>query len=228
MYAFLQLFFTKYSKYASLPFHIAAESYGGRYAPLFADKIWQENKKLSLSRYAAGAMVPKHINLESILLGNGLTEPQTQFASVPDFACRGPYAIFEPDSATCQTLDSKAETCAKMIGACYSTNSRLACLPANLFCWSSLYSDAQRTGLNLYDVRKKWCVKTSSRDYSAREVLTPLPPLTQRQEPRRRRTPLLPRRGVRSEVHEPPFDQGSLLGTTRDRVRGLQHGGQPG
>jgi len=163
-YAFLQLFFAKFDKFASNDFHIAAESYGGRYAPLFAAKIHEKNQALQSSRFVnTNNMAPKHIQLASVMLGNGLTEPQTQFASVPDYACKGKYAIFEEDSPTCTKLYSKASTCASLIGSCYSSNSRFTCLPAALYCWSGLYTDAQQSGLNLYDVRRK-CDRAEDKD----------------------------------------------------------------
>ena len=39
VYAFLQLFLNRYPEYASAPFHLAAESYGGTYAPNIASVI---------------------------------------------------------------------------------------------------------------------------------------------------------------------------------------------
>ena len=38
---------------------------------------------------------------------------------------------------------------------CDKLDSRLACVPASLFCWGSLYGPAQQTGVNLYDVRRQ-------------------------------------------------------------------------
>jgi cathepsin A (carboxypeptidase C) len=156
VYAFLQLFFAKFDEYASSPFTIAAESYGGRYSPLYASKIYTENKKIAArSASVQTAMAPKAINLESIMIGNGLTDPLIQFPSTADYLCDSKYGLFEEDSQECSNLKSKAATCSNLISNCYKYNSRLTCLPAALYCWSGLYTDAQNSGRNLYDLRKK-------------------------------------------------------------------------
>ena len=152
VYAFLQLFFARFSEYADSPFSIAAESYGGRYAPLYASKIHTENKALVNT---ASVMSPKKINLESIMIGNGLTDPRVQFPSTAEYLCDKKYGLFEKGSQECATLESKAKTCSSLIEQCYKLDSRLTCLPAALYCWSGLYSDAQNSGRNLYDTRKK-------------------------------------------------------------------------
>lgn len=141
VYAFLELFLTRYPKYAKTPFHIAAESYGGTYAPNFASVIHKRNKELALR--------PKSdivkINLASVMLGNGLTDPFIQDVTIPDFACDGPYPIFDnPNGPECNSLRSKAGTCQRLIQSCYNYNSRFACVPAALYCNSQLYGPIQR------------------------------------------------------------------------------------
>lgn len=163
VYAFLNMFFAKFQEYADAPFSIAAESYGGRYAPLIASKIYNENKKRKSEAAMHGLETPKTINLATIMIGNGLTDPKVQFASVYDYACNSKYAIFEPDSAECNKLQTKAQTCTNLIDQCYKYNSRLTCTPAGLYCWSSMYGDAQDSGLNLYDVRRK-CDRSPDKD----------------------------------------------------------------
>lgn len=156
VYAFLSLFFAKFPEYSESPFTIAAESYGGRYAPLYAAKIHAENKKIKAQKELGiqTTFSPKTINLESIMIGNGLTNPKIQFPAVVDFACDGKYALWKKDSPECVKLTSKAKTCASLIDQCYKYDSRLTCFPAALYCWSGMYSDAQQSGRNLYDVRK--------------------------------------------------------------------------
>lgn len=141
VYAFLELFVTRFPKYARLPFHIAAESYGGTYAPNIASVIYKKNKEL------AAAPNPKlaRINLASVILANGITDPYIQMASVPDYACNGPYPIYDdPEGPQCVALRTKVPTCQRLIKSCYDYGSRLTCVPAALYCWSQLFGPLQR------------------------------------------------------------------------------------
>ncbi|GLB35555.1 putative peptidase S10 family protein [Lyophyllum shimeji] len=166
VYAFLQLFLDRFPKYSKQPFHIAAESYGGTYAPNFANIIYQENKKLGL------APVPhlKHINLASIVLANGLTDPYIQFASIPDYVCEGPYPVYkDPQGPECQSLRAKVPTCQRLIQSCYRFNSRFTCFPAMVYC-STIFGSLQQTGLNPYDVRRK-CDRAKDGDLCYKQLL---------------------------------------------------------
>lgn len=140
VHAFLQLFLGRFSNYADAPFHIAAESYGGTYAPNIASVIHKENQALAAaSALAAPTLDLIHINLASVMLGNGITDPYVQFASVPDWACEGPYAVYDdPDGPECQALRTKVPTCQRLVKSCYDFNSRLTCVPALLYCNSQL------------------------------------------------------------------------------------------
>ncbi|PWY99086.1 hypothetical protein BCV70DRAFT_123712 [Testicularia cyperi] len=165
VWAFLQLFFSKFPEYSKLPFTAAGESYAGTYLPNIASTIHKKNKNLALARYAQPELAPKHINLETVMIGNGLTAPQYQFPSVPDYACGADnkYRLFDPDSSTCATLKQQAATCKSLIDSCQKYNSRFTCTPAALYCWSRLYGPAQETGKNLYDVRKS-CDRSPDKD----------------------------------------------------------------
>ncbi|KAI9448816.1 Alpha/Beta hydrolase protein [Lactarius psammicola] len=152
VYAFLELFVTHFHKYAHLPFHIAAESYGGTYAPNIASVINKKNKEL----VAAPSPELAKINLASVILANGITDPYVQMASIPDYACNGPYPVYDdPDGPQCVSLRKKVSICQRLIKSCYNFSSRLTCVPAALYCWNQLFGPLQRTGLNLYDVRQK-------------------------------------------------------------------------
>lgn len=157
VWAFLQLFFTKFPEYSKLPFTASGESYAGTYLPNIASTIYKKNQKLAVTQYSNPALAPKHINLDTVMIGNGLSAPQYQFPSVPEYACgaKNKYALFDPKSDTCSQLDKQAATCKSLIDSCQKYNSRLTCTPAAIYCWSRLYGPAQDTGRNLYDVRKK-------------------------------------------------------------------------
>ncbi|KAN0085973.1 Alpha/Beta hydrolase fold [Tylopilus felleus] len=155
VYAFLQLFFSRFPQYASLPFHIAAESYGGTYAPHIASVVHNENKKVPLatSLHATDALV--RINLASIMLGNGMTDNYIQMASIPDYLCEGPYPIYEdPNGPECQALRAKVPLSQSLVKACYDFNFRLICVAAALYCNSQMYGPIQQSGLNPYDARR--------------------------------------------------------------------------
>ena len=141
VYAFLELFLNRFPEYSTQPFHIAAESYGGMYAPNFASVIHKANKDLAL---APNSRV-KHINLASVMLGNGLTDPYAQLGSVPDYVCDGPYPIYDdPEGPECMALRAKVPTCQRLIKTCYQFHSRLTCAPANIYCNTQIFASVIR------------------------------------------------------------------------------------
>ncbi|THH27237.1 hypothetical protein EUX98_g6950 [Antrodiella citrinella] len=169
VYAFLQLFFSRYDKYASLPFHVAAESYGGAYAPQIASVIHKKNLELKSASFAP-TPPPAHINLASVILANGQTEPRTQMASVPEYLCNGPFPVYDdPDGPQCTAMRSKVPTCQRLIQGCYSYDSKFTCVPATVYCYSQIMGPLQQTGLNPYDVRKK-CDRSKDGDLCYKEM----------------------------------------------------------
>ncbi|KAF9265881.1 carboxypeptidase C [Marasmius fiardii PR-910] len=164
--AFLQLFLNRFPKYSSQPFHLAAESYGGTYGPNIAHIIHKKNKELSLTPNPR----LKHINLASVILANGLTDPLIQYGSVADYACEGPYPVYpDPASPQCAALRTKIPTCERLIGSCYNFNSKFTCVPAVLYCNSQIMGPLVQTGLNPYDVRKK-CDRTKDGDLCYKQM----------------------------------------------------------
>lgn len=132
VYAFLQLFLTRFEQYASLPFHIAGESFGGRYAPVYASEIHRRNKALDREFELKGLV---KINLESVILANGHTNPLIQFPSMVTYACEGPYAFYEDASGPeCEALRHKIPECEKLANSCYETGSRSICVEATTYC----------------------------------------------------------------------------------------------
>ncbi|KDQ62956.1 hypothetical protein JAAARDRAFT_119033 [Jaapia argillacea MUCL 33604] len=152
VYAFFEIFFRRHSKYASLPLHIAAESYGGHYAPNIAYAIHMEN--LALETNPDPSLIK--INLESIMLGNGLTDPYTQFGSTPEYACGGPYPLWkDPNCKECTALRTDARICQRLIKTCSLFNTKVTCAPANLYCWQRVFGPVfEGSGQNPYDARK--------------------------------------------------------------------------
>jgi len=75
-YTFLQNFFKMYPQYASLPFFITGESYGGHYVPAISAYIVYQNTHTAF---------PK-INLKGLAVGNGWIDPLVQAGSYGPFA----------------------------------------------------------------------------------------------------------------------------------------------
>ncbi|CAO3598109.1 unnamed protein product [Absidia cylindrospora] len=71
-YNLIQVFFEAFPKYKSQKLHFFGESYGGHYIPAFADYVLKQNQGLSSSSKKV------NVNLESIGIGNGLTDPLIQ------------------------------------------------------------------------------------------------------------------------------------------------------
>ena len=142
VYAFLELFLHRFPKYASQPFHLAAESYGGTYAPNIATVIYNENKKAATAAAPLPGII--HINLASIVLANGLTDPYIQMGAVADYVCDGPFPLYDdPNGPECTSIREKEPTCQRLIKNCYDYNSRLTCVPATLYC-NTLYAPMMR------------------------------------------------------------------------------------
>ncbi|KAI0789565.1 serine carboxypeptidase [Abortiporus biennis] len=153
VYAFMQVFLNHFSEYSAAPFHIAGESWGGHYVPTVANYIFQRNKELI---YAPRRGILK-INLSSVILANGLTEPATQFDSIPHYACdpvAAPYPPLSPDRLQCRQLNISRPTCVRMIEACYKYQTKLVCNAATDFCWPSMMTVAPMVNKNPYDLRR--------------------------------------------------------------------------
>ena len=70
VYAFITIFFETFSEFAGRPLHLAGESYAGKYLPVFASYIYDQNR-------VANAAGRNPINLQSVLIGNGITDIST-------------------------------------------------------------------------------------------------------------------------------------------------------
>ena len=139
VYALMTLFFHQFPEYSHQDFHIAGESYGGHYIPVFASEILSHEDR--------------NINLKSVAIGNGLTDEYTQYAYYRPMACgEGGYPAVL-DEASCQSMDNALPRCQSLISSCYSSGSAWVCVPASLYCNSAMIQPFQRTGRNVYDVR---------------------------------------------------------------------------
>ncbi|RDA86740.1 hypothetical protein CP532_4203 [Ophiocordyceps camponoti-leonardi (nom. inval.)] len=152
VYALLTLFFHQFPEYAKQDFHIAGESYGGHYLPVFASEILSHKDR--------------NINLKTIMIGNGLTDGYTQYEYYRPMACgKGGYPAVL-DESTCKSMDNALGRCQSLIKQCYDTESAFLCVPASIYCNNGLIGPYQRSGQNVYDIRSK-CEDESNLCYSA-------------------------------------------------------------
>lgn len=140
VYALLSLFFHQFPEYAKQDFHIAGESYGGHYVPVIAAEIVSH--------------VHRNINIKSALVGDGLSDTYTQYASFKPYACDGeggyPGVI---DEKGCQSMESALPRCQELIQRCYDTESSWTCVPAQIYCNNVMIQPYEKTGQNPYDIR---------------------------------------------------------------------------
>jgi len=138
VYALMTLFFEQFPEYSQQSFHIAGESYAGHYIPVFASEILSHKKR--------------NINLQSVLIGNGLTDGLTQYDYYKPMACGdgGWPAVLDPQE--CDSMTNSLPRCKSLIQSCYDSESVWSCVPASIYCNNAQIGPYQRTGRNVYDV----------------------------------------------------------------------------
>ncbi len=139
VFVFLELFFQKFPSFSQNKFHIAGESYAGHYIPNIASEIVNH--------------ADRSFELDSVLIGNGITDSLIQDAYYQPMACGlGGYKQVLTDEA-CDQMIKDYSKCKRLVKACYATKSAFACVPASVYCGDKLVGVYQKTGLNPYDIR---------------------------------------------------------------------------
>ncbi|KAF8824172.1 hypothetical protein HHX47_DHR9000060 [Lentinula edodes] len=137
--AFVAIFFENFSKFKGRGFHMAGESYGGRYLPLFASAVFDQNSAL-----VEAGITP--INLTSVMIGTFRASCRLFEADI---------IPFDPilDIGTCVTMKKVIPRCQKWLReSCVDQYDTINCGAASNFCNTMLYSPFQATGMNPYDI----------------------------------------------------------------------------
>ena len=137
-------------------FHIAGESYAGRYIPLLANQIVQDNKKILKHRKSIDL---KPLPLESVLIGNGITSPQHQFPAYVEYTCTDKSGAPQPllPHKTCKLMRESIPTCLTLVEKCNRKNAHgktydtLACQAASNYCEGALSSPYDTLHKSPYD-----------------------------------------------------------------------------
>jgi len=158
MYDFLQQFFEKHSQFQGNPFYIFGESYAGHYVPAVSHRVWKGNKD--------AANDTLKINLQGVAVGNGLTDPEIQYAYYPEMASSTNNHSAALGKLATALMKAAVKPCVKKINECNEGNESSACSSAYTTCNLALTSPYQATGLNPYDMRIKCAVKPLCYDFS--------------------------------------------------------------
>ncbi|KAH8102234.1 serine carboxypeptidase [Cristinia sonorae] len=133
VWKFLQIFFadSRFSKFQKNEFAIWTESYGGHYGPTFAAYFLQQNAAI-----AKGTVSGVPINLKVLGVGDGLTDPLTQYPGYISYAGSNPYHPLVSTSVIqrATTAWTQSGGCRDQITSCYATNSTSTCSQAQSFC----------------------------------------------------------------------------------------------
>ncbi|EGN93789.1 hypothetical protein SERLA73DRAFT_171708 [Serpula lacrymans var. lacrymans S7.3] len=146
--AFVSIFFEHFTQFKGRAFHMAGESYGGRYIPEFASHVYDQNVEL-----VEAGLTP--INLTSVMIGNGMTDYFTMWPSYVDMQC-SPASVFPFQSiSSCVRMKQAIPRCQKWTKeSCVDTFDAMNCQAARDFCDQELQEPFFDTGKNPYDISK--------------------------------------------------------------------------
>ncbi|KAJ3556291.1 hypothetical protein NM688_g2106 [Phlebia brevispora] len=139
VWTFLQIFFAD-SRFSSLQqndFGLWTESYGGHYGPTFAAYFLQQNEGI-----ANGTVSGLPINLKFLGVGDGLTDPLSQYPGYISYAASNPYHPLVSTSTinTANNSFTRSGGCRDQIQSCYNTGSTSTCSKAQSFCNDDILS----------------------------------------------------------------------------------------
>ncbi|KAJ7615848.1 serine carboxypeptidase [Roridomyces roridus] len=144
--AFIFVFFEHFTKFKGRAFHMAGESYGGRYVPVFAAEVYDQNAKL-----LAEGFTP--INLKSVMIGNGRTNLYQQLTSSFDMQCTAASVPPTLGVAECARMKQMIPRCEKRLKeSCVDKFDAVDCLAAWSFCATHLEVPFWLSERNPYDI----------------------------------------------------------------------------
>ncbi|KAK0193168.1 Alpha/Beta hydrolase protein [Armillaria mellea] len=146
---FISIFFETFAQFKGRALHMAGESYGGRFLPLFASAVYANNDRL----HGDGR---QPINLKSVMIGNGLTDSITMVLSYYDMQCTA--VSFPPilDISTCVAIKSTVSRCEQwMKDACIDVFDSVNCGAAYSFCRTAIGTPYAQTRMNPYDMSRE-------------------------------------------------------------------------
>lgn len=139
VWTFLQIFFkdSRFAKYQANNLAIWTESYGGHYGPTFSAYILSQNAAI-----AAGTVQGLTLNLKVLGVGNGLTDPLSQYPGYITYAGNNPYHPLVSNSVITRANTSwtSSNGCRTQITNCYNGGSNSVCSAAQNYCNNNILS----------------------------------------------------------------------------------------
>ncbi|KAJ7779425.1 serine carboxypeptidase [Mycena maculata] len=139
IWKFLQIFFadSRFAHLAANDLAIWTESYGGHFGPTFAAYFLSQNAAI-----AAGAATGVNLNLKTLGIGNGLTDPISQYPGYISYANANPYVKLVSSSVikSANTSWSSSKGCKEQITACGNGGSNSVCSAAQNYCNNNILS----------------------------------------------------------------------------------------
>jgi cathepsin A (carboxypeptidase C) len=143
LYHFLQEFMKKYPKYHKAPFYIFGESYAGHFVPALSYRVFKGNQNHD----------GEYIALRGQGIGNGLTDPVTQYKYYPMMAYQSKTTPKAVSGRKFDGMHRAIPGCVSRIKSC--NRDRSMCPDAFSFCAVNMISPIQEAGVNVYDLRKQ-------------------------------------------------------------------------
>ncbi|EJU04544.1 serine carboxypeptidase [Dacryopinax primogenitus] len=146
--AFIVIFFETFKQFQGRAFHMAGESYGGRYLPIFASEVYDANLRAESEGFTP-------VNLQSVMIGNGVTDGPTLLTSFYDIQCTtASLKPFQP-IGLCTQMRQAVDKCDEwMMQDCFHRQDAISCQAAMTYCRSALHAPIIEAGRNPYDVSK--------------------------------------------------------------------------
>ncbi|KAJ7756602.1 Alpha/Beta hydrolase protein [Mycena metata] len=157
--AFVFIFFEHFSKFKGRAFHMAGESYGGRYVPVFAAEVYDQNARLAAAGYTP-------INLSSVMIGNGITDFYHQTSSLFYMQCTPASLPPTLSIAECVRMKSMIPHCEQRLKeSCVDLFDAIDCAAAVSFCEDHFRTPFWKSGLNPYDLSKSCSLEALEVDF---------------------------------------------------------------
>ncbi|CCL99179.1 uncharacterized protein FIBRA_01194 [Fibroporia radiculosa] len=144
VHAFISIFFETFPQFAGRTLHLSGESYAGRYLPAFASYLYDQNT-------IAVAEGREPLNLQSVLIGNGITDISTLYPGRYEIEC-GTAALEVPFQTISTCVRMKMADA--MMKNCVDQFDSMDCRAAVNFCDAEMSTGYWDSGRNVYDISK--------------------------------------------------------------------------